>query len=453
MQNEVTIIGGGLAGSEAAWQAAEHGAKVTLYEMRPKVPTAVHQTDNLAELVCSNSLKSNAITNAAGLLKEEMRRMNSLIIAAADASSVPAGDALAVDRLVFASYITGRLESHPNVTIVREERSEISPDEVTIIATGPLTSEALAEQVGKLTGSDQLYFYDAVAPTIDATTINMDIVYLASRYDKGEAAYLNCPLDKEQYFAFYEALLSAELAPIHEHDLKINYFESCLPIEEIASRGPKTLCFGPMKPVGLTNPKTGRWPWAAVQLRQENRAATLYSMVGFQTRMKWGEQKRVFQLIPGLESAEFVRYGVIHRNTYIKSPGVLEPTFQMREYPNIFFAGQITGVEGYVESAATGILAGRNAAALISGKRPTVLPNTTMHGALTEYVSRYEGKDFQPMNSNWGIVPPLDKPLKEKRARAQQYADRALVDLDTALGITRPPAPAPTEPESSDGTV
>lgn len=429
----ITIIGGGLAGSEAAWQAAEHGAKVILYEMRPTVPTPVHQTDHLAELVCSNSLKSNAITNAAGLLKEEMRRMNSLIIAAADASSVPAGEALAVDRTLFATYITGRLESHPNVTIVREERTVVSGHEVTIIATGPLTSEGLAEQIAGLTGADQLYFYDAVAPTIDTSTINMDIAYLASRYDKGEAAYLNCPFTREEYDAFYAALLTAELSPIHEHDTKVNYFESCLPIEEIASRGPKTLCFGPMKPVGLTNPRTGRWPWAAVQLRQENRAATLHSMVGFQTRMKWPEQKRVFRMIPGLESAEFVRYGVIHRNTYIKSPRILEPTFQMRTNPNIFFAGQITGVEGYVESAATGILAGRNAAALKTGKRQTVLPNTTMIGALTEYVSRYDGKDFQPMNSNWGIVPPLDVPTKEKKVRAQLYADRAIQDLEKAL--------------------
>ena len=320
MTPEITIIGGGLAGSEAAWQAANAGARVRLVEMRPVVKTPVHQTGNLAELVCSNSLKSNSITNAAGLLKEEMRRMDSLIVAAGDGASVPAGEALAVDRELFACYITGKLESHPNIQIVREEAVTIDENAAHIVATGPLTSDSLARRVGELTGESQLFFYDAVAPTIDASTIDLDKVFKASRYDKGDAAYLNCPFSRAEYEAFYDALLHAELAPIHEHEAKTPYFEGCLPIEVLAARGPKTLSFGPMKPVGLMDPRTGHRPWAVLQLRQENRAATLYSMVGFQTRMKWGDQKRVFRLIPGLENAEFVRYGVIHRNTYIQSP-------------------------------------------------------------------------------------------------------------------------------------
>ena len=337
--DEITIIGGGLAGSEAAWQAANAGAKVRLVEMRGVKPTPVHQSDRLAELVCSNSLKSNQLTNAAGLLKEEMRRLDSLIVAAGDVSSVPAGEALAVDRELFAACITGKLEGHPNITIERAEVTTIDESRVHIIATGPLTSDALALEVGRLTGQSQLFFYDAVAPTIDASTINREIAFPASRYDKGDPAYLNCPFTKDEYQAFFDALLAAELAPLHEHESKVPYFEGCLPIEVLAARGPKTLCFGPMKPVGLTDPRTGRWPWACLQLRQENRAATLYSMVGFQTRMKWGDQKRVFRLIPGLENAEFVRYGVIHRNTYIQSPQVLDDTLQMRAYPNVFFAG------------------------------------------------------------------------------------------------------------------
>lgn len=453
MASEVTIIGGGLAGSEAAWQAANAGATVTLYEMRPVVPTPVHQTGNLAELVCSNSLKSNLLTNAAGLLKEEMRRLNSLIVSAAEKASVPAGEALAVDREIFAAAITGALESHPNVTIVRGEAQSIDENRVTIVATGPLTSDALAQDVGRLTGTSQLSFYDAVAPTIDASTIDRTKVFTQSRYDKGDAAYLNCPFTRDEYEAFYDALLHAELAPLHDHETKVPYFEGCLPIEVLASRGPKTLSFGPMKPVGLIDPRTGRRPWACLQLRQENLAATLYSMVGFQTRMKWGEQKRVFRMIPGLENAEFVRYGVIHRNTYIQSPRLLNDTFQMRAYPNVFFAGQITGVEGYVESAASGILAGRNAARLLQGLPLIRLPETTMLGALASYVAHYDGKDFQPMNSNWGIVPPLEERIRDKREKARQMAERGLAalsgvpDLDL---IIPPPPPEPLEtPEST----
>ena len=433
MSDEITIIGGGLAGSEAAWQAANAGAKVRLIEMRGIKPTPVHQGDRLAELVCSNSLKSNLLTNAAGLLKEEMRRLNSLIVAAGDASSVPAGEALAVDRDLFAACITGKLEGHPNITVERAEVTAIDESRVHIIATGPLTSDALASEVGRLTGQSQLFFYDAVAPTIDAATINLEIAFPASRYDKGDPAYLNCPFTKDEYQAFYDALLQAELAPLHEHESKVPYFEGCLPIEVLAARGPKTLCFGPMKPVGLTDPRTGRWPWACLQLRQENRAATLYSMVGFQTRMKWGDQKRVFRLIPGLENAEFVRHGVIHRNTYIQSPQVLDDTLQMRAYPNVFFAGQITGVEGYVESAATGILAGRNAARHLLGQPLLTLPETTMLGALTNYVAHYDGKDFQPMNSNWGIVPPLPDRIRDKKEKNGLLAERALAALEAAL--------------------
>ena len=402
-------------------------------EMRGVKPTPVHQGDRLAELVCSNSLKSNQLTNAAGLLKEEMRRLDSLIVAAGDASSVPAGEALAVDRELFAACITGKLEGHPNITVERAEVTTIDENHVHIVATGPLTSDVLAAEVGRLTGQSQLFFYDAVAPTIDASTINREIAFPASRYDKGDPAYLNCPFTKDEYQAFYDALLQAELAPLHEHESKVPYFEGCLPIEVLASRGPKTLCFGPMKPVGLTDPRTGRWPWACLQLRQENRAATLYSMVGFQTRMKWGDQKRVFRLIPGLENAEFVRYGVIHRNTYIQSPQVLDDTLQMRAFPNVFFAGQITGVEGYVESAATGILAGRNAARHLLGQPLITLPDTTMLGALTAYVAHYDGKDFQPMNSNWGIVPPLPDRIRDKKEKNALLAERALAALGAVL--------------------
>ena len=359
--------------------------------------------------------------------------MDSLIVAAADISCVPAGEALAVDRDLFAAYITTRLEDHPNITIERDEVTALDENKVQIVATGPLTSDALAVDIGRLTGQSQLFFYDAVAPTIDGSTIDRDKVFLSSRYDKGDAAYLNCPFSKAEYEAFYEALLSAELAPLAEHEAKVPYFEGCLPIEAMAARGPKTLSFGPMKPVGLTDPRTGQRPWAALQLRQENRAATLYSMVGFQTRMKWGDQKRVFRMIPGLENAEFVRYGVIHRNTYIQSPQVLNDALQMRAYPNLFFAGQITGVEGYVESAASGILAGRNAARHMLGQPLLTLPDTTMLGALVAYVAHYDGKDFQPMNSNWGIVPPLPDRIRDKKEKGSILAKRALEALTEAL--------------------
>jgi methylenetetrahydrofolate--tRNA-(uracil-5-)-methyltransferase len=433
MSDEITIIGGGLAGSEAAWQAAQAGAKVRLVEMRGVKPTPVHTGDRLAELVCSNSLKSNQLTNAAGLLKQEMRRLDSLIVAAGDASCVPAGEALAVDRELFAAHITHSLESHPNVTLARAEVTTIDESAVHIVATGPLTSDALASEVGRLTGQSQLFFYDAVAPTIDASTINREIAFKASRYDKGDPAYLNCPFTRDEYEAFHDALSHAELAPLGDHESKVPYFEGCLPIEVLAARGPKTLSFGPMKPVGLNDPRTGRRPWACLQLRQENRAETLYSMVGFQTRMKWGEQRRVFRMIPGLENAEFVRYGVIHRNTYIQSPQVLADTLQMRAYPHVFFAGQITGVEGYVESAATGILAGRNAARHLLGQPLLTLPDTTMLGALAHYVACYDGKDFQPMNANWGIVPPLPDRIRDKKEKNTLLAERGLAALEATM--------------------
>ncbi|MDR3710090.1 MAG: methylenetetrahydrofolate--tRNA-(uracil(54)-C(5))-methyltransferase (FADH(2)-oxidizing) TrmFO [Capsulimonadaceae bacterium] len=453
--DRITVIGGGLAGAEAAWQALEAGAHVTLYEMRPSRSTGVHETDRFAELVCSNSLKSSLLTNGAGLLKEEMRRLGSLIIECAQAAQVPAGEALAVDRILFSQAVTERLAAHPRLTIVREECTEIDDSAPTVIATGPLTSQALAESIGKLTGAQQLFFYDAVAPTIDASTIDREKAFVQSRYDKGDAAYLNCPMNREEYEAFHDALLHAELAPAHEHEASTRYFEGCLPIEVLAARGPKTLSFGPMKPVGLTDPRTGRRPWAVLQLRQENLAATLYSMVGFQTRMKWGEQKRVFRMIPGLENAEFVRYGVIHRNTYIHSPSLLNATLQMRDRPNVFFAGQITGVEGYVESAATGILAGRNAARLAMALPLLAMPGVTMLGSLCDYVSAYEGKDFQPMNSNWGIIPPLDVSIRDKREKARRYAARALEalenhpDLGNEAKLRRPPAPSTVADDAS----
>lgn len=453
--SKVIVVGGGLAGAEAAWQALQMGAHVTLYEMRPVRGTGVHETDRFAELVCSNSLKSALLTNGAGLLKEEMRRLGSLIVDCAMTAQVPAGEALAVDRLLFSQAVTSALSEHPHLTVIREECVDLDLKVPTVIASGPLTSDALASWIGGMTGSKQLFFYDAVAPTIDASTIDLEKVFVQSRYDKGDAAYLNCPFTRDEYEAFYDALIHAELAPAHEHEASTRYFEGCLPIEVLAARGPKTLSFGPMKPVGLTDPRTGRRPWAALQLRQENLAATLYSMVGFQTRMKWGEQKRVFRMIPGLEHAEFVRYGVIHRNTYIDSPRLLDATLQMRECPNLFFAGQITGVEGYVESAATGLLAGRNAVMQAMGAPLLSMPPVTMLGALCDYVSAYDGKDFQPMNSNWGIVPPLDNKIRDKREKARRYSIRAIEALEGHLdfgaeAISRRPAVISEPQESLD---
>lgn len=441
MSNEqiVTVIGAGMAGSEAAWQAAQRGAQVRLYEMRPVKMTPAHQTDKAAEIVCSNSFKSNHTSNASGLLKEEMRRLESLIVSCADETAVPAGEALAVDREAFSERVTERLEAHPNITFVREEAADLPDNGIVIIASGPLTSDTLAARIGELTGRYDLYFYDAVAPIVDASTINFDKVFRASRYGKSveegatedDAAYLNCPFEKDEFLAFHAELVAAEKAPLHDFE-DIKYFEACLPIEELAARGAQTMAFGPLKPVGLTDPKTGRRPYAVVQLRQENKAGTLFNLVGFQTRLKWGEQKRIFRLIPGLENAEFVRLGVMHRNTYIHSPSLLLPTLQMREHPRIHFAGQIVGVEGYLESAAMGLVAGINAAReAAAAEAPVVFPDETVLGSLTKYVSAYEGKGFAPMNSCWGLLPPLEGPrIRDKKERGAAMAKRGLTVFD-----------------------
>ena len=436
----VTVIGAGMAGSEAAWQAANRGAKVRLVEMRPVKMTPAHQSDHAAEIVCSNSFKSNLFTNASGLLKEEMRRLGSIIVGCADANAVPAGEALAVDREAFSETVTERLRSHPNIEIVREEATEIPAEGQVIIATGPLTSDALAAKIGDLTGKYDLYFYDAVAPIVDASTINFDRVFRASRYGKNsegtgedDAAYLNCPFEKDEFLAFHAELVKAEKAPVHDFE-DIKYFEACLPVEELAERGAKTLAFGPLKPVGLTDPRTGRRPYAVVQLRQENKAATLYNLVGFQTRLKWGEQKRILRMIPGLENAEFVRFGVMHRNTYIHSPSLLDATLQLRSDPRIYFAGQMVGVEGYLESAAMGLVAGINAARIASGDTPVLYPDVTVLGSLTKYVSAYEGKHFAPMNACWGLLPPLEGPrIRDKKERGGAMAERAIQAFDALL--------------------
>jgi methylenetetrahydrofolate--tRNA-(uracil-5-)-methyltransferase len=471
----IHIIGGGLAGSEAAWQAASFGVPVTLYEMRPACPTAVHKTGNLAELVCSNSFRGDKLDNAVGLLKEEMRRLDSLVMRAADAARVPAGAALAVDREKFSEAVTQAIASHPLVTVRREEVPRIpSVDGPLVIATGPLTSPSLSAAIAALVGASHLYFYDALSPIVLAETIDRQKIFRASRWsrslrgtvpasdhakfeiaanplssavagigdcpppacgiDDGQGDYLNCPFTREEYERFYEALVTAEKAPLHEFD-DPRFFEGCLPIEVMASRGVDTLRFGPMKPVGLADPRTGRETYAIVQLRQDNLAASHYSLVGFQTQMKWGEQARVLKLIPGLENAEFVRFGMIHRNTYINGPTVLRDTWQMKARDTVLFAGQISGVEGYVESAASGLIAGRNAAALAQGREPAAPPRTTAIGALAYYVSHAEPKHYQPSNITFGIIPPLTRepggpavPGK-KAERNERLSARALADL------------------------
>lgn len=423
----VNVIGAGLAGSEAAWQIAQAGVAVHLYEMRPKKMTDAHHTENFAELVCSNSLRGNSLANAVGVLKEEMRRLNSVVVHSADETAVPAGGALAVDRVSFSEAITKKVKSHPLVTVFEEEVTEI-PDGVTVIATGPLTSEHLSKAIQDFNGSEGFYFYDAAAPIIDQSTIDMDKVYLKSRYDKGEAAYLNCPMTKEEFEAFREALITAEVAPLKEFEKEI-FFEGCMPIEVMASRGPKTMLFGPMKPVGLEDPKTGKRPYAVIQLRQDNAVASLYNIVGFQTHLKWGEQKRVFRMIPGLENAEIVRYGVMHRNSFMNSPELLQQTYQSKKREDLFFAGQMTGVEGYVESAASGLLAGINAARLIKGQEPIVLPQEMAMGSLAYYITHASGKHFQPMNTNFGLFPELPERIKDKKTRYEALANRALENL------------------------
>ena len=424
----VNVIGAGLAGSEAAWQVAQAGIPVHLYEMRPVKTTEAHHTINFAELVCSNSLRGNSLANAVGVLKEEMRQLNSVVITSADETAVPAGGALAVDRHAFSELITKRVKEHPLVTVFTQEITEI-PEGVTIVATGPLTSEPLAKAIQAFNGSEGFYFYDAAAPIIDRSTIDMDKVYLKSRYDKGEAAYLNCPMTKEEFEAFREALITAEVAPLKEFE-KEKFFEGCMPIEVMANRGPKTMLFGPMKPVGLEDPKTGKRPYAVIQLRQDNAVASLYNIVGFQTHLKWGEQKRVFRMIPGLENAEIVRYGVMHRNSFMNSPELLEPTYQSKKRQDLFFAGQMTGVEGYVESAASGLHAGINAARLVKGEEPIVLPQETAMGSMAYYITHASGKHFQPMNANFGLFPELPERIKDKKERYAALANRALSALE-----------------------
>ncbi|MCM3025577.1 FADH(2)-oxidizing methylenetetrahydrofolate--tRNA-(uracil(54)-C(5))-methyltransferase TrmFO [Bacillus safensis] len=429
MSQFVNVIGAGLAGSEAAWQIAKRGIKVNLYEMRPVKQTPAHHTDKFAELVCSNSLRANALTNAVGVLKEEMRHLDSAIIAAADESSVPAGGALAVDRHEFAANVTDRVKNHPNVTVFQEEVQSI-PEGPTIIATGPLTSEALSNELKSLTGEEYLYFYDAAAPILEKDSIDMDKVYLKSRYDKGEAAYLNCPMTEEEFDRFYEALISAETVPLKEFEKEI-FFEGCMPIEVMAKRGKKTMLFGPMKPVGLEDPKTGKRPYAVVQLRQDDAAGTLYNIVGFQTHLKWGDQKEVFRLIPGLEEAEIVRYGVMHRNTFINSPSLLRPTYQFKNRDDLFFAGQMTGVEGYVESAASGLVAGINAARFVKGEELVTLPEETAIGSMAHYITSTNKKSFQPMNANFGLLKDLGVRIKNKQERYAEYAKRAIETIQT----------------------
>ncbi len=396
--------------------------------MRPEKKTPAHHTQNFAELVCTNSLRANQLTNGAGLLKEEMRRLDSIIMEAADAHNVPAGGALAVDRETFSSAITEKLTNHPNVEVIREELTAI-PEGLTVIATGPLTSDPLAQAIKRLTDDEGLYFYDAAAPIVEKSSLDMDKIYLKSRYDKGEAAYLNCPMTEEEFYNFYHELINAEMAELHDFEDQ-KFFEGCMPIEQMASRGEKTMLFGPLKPVGLEDPKTGKEPFAVVQLRQDNAAGNLYNLVGFQTHLKWGEQKRVFSMIPGLENAQFVRYGVMHRNTYLRSPEFLNATYQTKKRSDLLFAGQMTGVEGYVESAASGLYAGINAALIAQGKEPVIFPEETMMGAMAHYITHASPKHFQPINANFGIIPRLEKRIREKRERNLALSQRALTVLE-----------------------
>ena len=430
MKDYIRVIGGGLAGCESAYQIAKRGINVKLYEMKPSVFSPAHSNSNLAEIVCSNSFKSNAITNACGLLKEELRRLDSLLIRCADKTSVPAGQALAVDREKFSDLVTSEINKLDNVEIIREEFiKEIDDNCITVIATGPLTSKKMEKQILKLTGEDKLYFYDAAAPIIDKSSINMDIAFYGDRYGRqGDNSYINLPFTKEEYQKFYDALINAEVVNLHEFEKK-EIFEGCMPIEVMAKRGEDTIRFGPLKPVGFIDPRTNVRPYAIVQLRQDNEAGTLYNMVGFQTNLKFGEQKRVFSMIPGLENAEFVKYGVMHRNTYINSPSLLNNTFNLKNKPNIFFAGQITGVEGYVESIASGLSAGINATKIYNNDVPMIFSDETVIGALSKYISS-PNKRFQPMNANFGILPPLEEKIKDKQERYKKQAERSLKSID-----------------------
>ncbi len=434
---DIIIVGAGLAGSEAAYQAAERGARVRLYEMRPHRSDGAHKTEGFAELVCSNSLRGAGLENAVGVLKEEMRRLGSLIMEAADATKVPAGGALAVDRTGFSDYITRRISEHPNIEVIREELFSILREEgaITIVATGPLTDGGIAEDINILTGGDSLYFYDAAAPIVSLESIDMEKAYRASRYGKGEAAYINCPMTKEEYDAFWTALTTAEKTKTRDFEKEI-FFEGCMPVEVMASRGEDTLLFGPLKPVGLEDLRTGQRPYAVVQLRQDNAAGTLYNIVGFQTHLLWPEQRRVFSMIPGLENAEFLRYGVMHRNTFFNAPKHLLPTYEFRGEKDLLFAGQMTGVEGYVESASSGLVAGLNAARMARGEEPVTFPEETCHGALAHYITTSEAKHFQPMNVNFGLLPPVatrdenGRRIRDKKAKKALLAERALQALD-----------------------
>ena len=434
-EKRITVCGGGLAGCEAAWQAANRGVKVRLFEMKPKKFTPAHHSEGLCELVCSNSLRSEVVSNAVGLLKEEMRRLGSLIMEAADATRVPAGSALAVDREKFSAYITEKIKNHPNIELIEKEVDSVEDGEITVIATGPLTSDGFAKYIEDMLGAESLHFFDAAAPIVDADTINTDIAFFASRYDKGEADYINCPMNKEQYDAFWEALISAEEAPLKEFDREeqkknIKVFEGCMPVEVMARRGRDTLLFGPLKPVGLIDKRTGKESVAVVQLRKENEEGTMYNLVGFQTHLTFGEQKRVFRMIPGLENAEFLRYGVMHRNTYLNSPTRLDANYRLRG-TDIYFAGQMTGVEGYIESAGSGLVAGISAAAKALGKPAPEFPRATMLGAMSSYVANGSNGAFLPMNANFGIIEPLPARVKGgKVAKNQALADRALALID-----------------------
>jgi len=442
---KVRVIGGGLAGPEAALQAASRGCTVDLYEMRPHRSTEAHQTADFAELVCSNSLKSESENSAPWLLKQEMRLAGSCLLADADATAVPAGHALAVDRVAFSARVAQRLEAHLNITIHREEVTSLDPDgfDLTILASGPLTSKPLTDALQAITGSEHLAFYDSISPIVDATTIDMDKVYFAARWDKGTADYINCPFTKEEYNAFIDALTNAEQAEAKEWE-QLQYFEGCLPIEETARRGRDTLRFGPMKPAGLTNPKTGRWPYAAVQLRCENLRADSYNLVGFQNHLKFGEQARILRMIPGLERATFLRYGQIHRNTYIHAPSLLTEILQLKAHPTIMIAGQLSGVEGYTESIASGLLAGRYAAALARGDQPTPAPRLTANGSLTHYITHADHKKFQPANITFDLLPPLEdelrKKIRDKKERHRIQCERALAAFDQWLAASLIPA-------------
>jgi methylenetetrahydrofolate--tRNA-(uracil-5-)-methyltransferase len=429
MNTRVKIIGAGLAGSEAAWQCARRGIPVELFEMRPVRSTPAHQTGDFAELVCSNSLKSDTENTAPWLLKEEMRRAGSLLMEIARECAVPAGHALAVDRTTFAARVTDAISREPLIAVQREEAANVNEDEITIIATGPLTSDTLSHEIARLSGSAHLYFFDSISPIVEADSINMTRVYLAARYDKGSADYINCPMSKEEYDRFYDALVAAQSVEQRDWE-KLNYFEGCLPIEEIARRGRDTLRFGPMKPVGLKDPRTGRMAHAVVQLRQENLRADSYNLVGFQNHLKFGEQARVLRLIPGLEDARFLRYGQIHRNTYINAPTLLSETLQMREHPRVLFAGQICGVEGYVESIATGLMAGLHAAALITGAEPVAPPRATAFGSLTHYITHADARKFQPANITFDLLPPLQHQLRDRQERHRKQCQLALSEFE-----------------------